>query len=185
MQAHRLALVSFAFMVTLFQSQFDKELKEFTQYKSAISVITGKNHHHHLRTFKKQSKIQSCNEISADHIRSYSKHITDNHTPFVLMKHLESIRAFVRYYRHPYLRPEWITATGINENLLSEQTRSCTIKDMGTITRGHPEKVERNKELVLKRKEDPRKWSIRKLGAHYGISERAVWEIWHRDKDVY
>lgn len=172
-------------MITLFQSKFDKELQEFTQYKLSISSTSGKNHNYHLRLFKKYSKIESCNGITVDHIRTYSEHVLLNNTPFVVMRHMESIRAFVRYYRHPYLRPEWIIATGLNEKLLSEQTRNSIIVNMSTITRGHPEKVERNKEMVLKRKADPRKWSIRNLGKHYGISERAVWEIWHRDKDVY
>ena len=47
------------------------------------------------------------------------------------------------------------------------------------------QKTERNKEMVFKRLSDPVKWSIAKLGDHYKIGKRAVWEILQRDVPVY
>lgn len=43
----------------------------------------------------------------------------------------------------------------------------------------YPPKTERNRELVKKRKQDPRKWSFAKLAEHYGITKQAVHEAYH------
>lgn len=52
-----------------------------------------------------------------------------------------------------------------------------------TMTR--PANTERNKDLVLKRVEDPKKWAFRALGKHFRIDTRAAWEIFQRDLQVY
>lgn len=46
-------------------------------------------------------------------------------------------------------------------------------------------KEERNKELVLKRLEDPKRWTFDALADHYGIGKRAVWEVFQRDWKRY
>ena len=48
-----------------------------------------------------------------------------------------------------------------------------------------PQKIERNKEMVLKRISDPKIWTITKLSEHYRIDLRAVWEILQRDTPIY
>lgn len=44
-----------------------------------------------------------------------------------------------------------------------------------------PPKEERNKDLVLKRVKNPKRWGYRALSAHFHIDTRAVWEIVQRD----
>lgn len=185
MQAHRLALVSFAFMLKLFTTQLEKEIKEFVEYKAGISTTSASNHWYHLRVFKRHSQVDSCQEIKIEHIQAYAQYISDNHTPFTLMKHMETMRGFIRYFRHPYIRPDWINAFGVDEERLAKDLKSFTIKDMTRKSGPGTQKIERNRELVLKRKKDPVKWSFSKLGDHYGMTKRAVWEIWERDKSVY
>ncbi len=47
-------------------------------------------------------------------------------------------------------------------------------------------KEERNKELILKRKKDPKKWTFRKLKDHYGFkSVGTVHELWERHEHKY
>lgn len=46
-------------------------------------------------------------------------------------------------------------------------------------------KIERNKELVLKRLSDPKKWSFGKLGDHYCIGKTVAEEIFKRDEAKY
>ncbi len=48
-----------------------------------------------------------------------------------------------------------------------------------------PAHTERNKDLVLKRVGDPKKWSFRALGKHFRIDTRSAWEIFQRDLTVY
>lgn len=45
--------------------------------------------------------------------------------------------------------------------------------------------IERNKDLVLKRLEDPIKWSYRKLGKHFHLDPKTVHEIFKRDVEKY
>ena len=44
-----------------------------------------------------------------------------------------------------------------------------------------PTKERRNKALISKRKQDPKKWSFRKLAAYYKIDVSTVHRIWARD----
>ncbi len=48
-----------------------------------------------------------------------------------------------------------------------------------------PQKTERNKDLVLKRILEPKKWGYRALGDHFRMDTRAVWEIFQRDHTKY
>ena len=48
-----------------------------------------------------------------------------------------------------------------------------------------PAKKERNKELVLKRLSNPKRWSFRRLGRFFNMDVRAAWDIFQRDKDKY
>lgn len=43
-------------------------------------------------------------------------------------------------------------------------------------------KIERNRELILKRKKDPKKWTFRALAKHYGLKSSTVHEIWEREQ---
>lgn len=47
------------------------------------------------------------------------------------------------------------------------------------------ENIERNKELVIKRLHDPKKWSYGKLGEFYKIHRTTAEEIFLRDKEKY
>lgn len=165
--------------------KIDIEIQHFVTNKEKLSPVGAKQHRYILEEFKRYTKVKSCEEITLDHIRSYSNRLVDRNTFFTNQRHMETLRSFIRFHRHFYIRPEWITAKGINEEAiaLSQIEKEIIIYPMQVLRTNR--KVERNRELVLKRKEDPRKWSIAKLGEHYGITKRAVWEIWHRDKELY
>lgn len=47
------------------------------------------------------------------------------------------------------------------------------------------EKIKRNKELVLRRIEDPKVWSFAKLGEFYNLHKTTVEEIYKRDLKKY
>ena len=53
------------------------------------------------------------------------------------------------------------------------------------MAKGNPPKEERNKELVLKRLRDPKRWTFRALGSFFNLSEASTHEIFHRDKEKY
>ena len=42
--------------------------------------------------------------------------------------------------------------------------------------------LERNKELVLKRKRNPKKWTFRALSEFFRLDVKTVYTIWERDK---
>lgn len=48
-----------------------------------------------------------------------------------------------------------------------------------------PENVGRNKGLVQKRIQDPKKWTFESLGKYYGISREFAYYIFQRDRDKY
>ena len=44
-------------------------------------------------------------------------------------------------------------------------------------------KTDRNKELVQKRKKNPKLWTFRKLGAFFNIDFKTAQEIWERETE--
>jgi len=49
----------------------------------------------------------------------------------------------------------------------------------------YPTKERRNKALISKRKQDPVKWSFRKLAAYYKLDVATVYNIYKRDQHKY
>lgn len=48
-----------------------------------------------------------------------------------------------------------------------------------------PEKELRNREIVAKRWEDPKKWSFQALGVHFNLNKKTAYDVWRRYKDLY
>ena len=46
----------------------------------------------------------------------------------------------------------------------------------------NPAKIDRNKDIVLKRKRNPKKWTFEALGHLYCIDKSTVYLVWKRDR---
>lgn len=171
----------FKFRKTEFQGKINSFIKlQELQYNRASTSSIKRDY---LEKFAKFYSLKNTDDLEALHIMRYSRHVlVTTSSNFQVQQNMKTIRAFIKFIKHPTIQPDWIVETGLRSDLYQltgERSKDILREDM------NKDLQKRNRELVKKRKQDPIKWSFRNLAKFYGISAPSVWEVYHRYESKY
>ena len=145
----------------------DDQINVFMRWCFRIGHQTG-TWRHWLEEFVKTSDLEDVYDVEQEHITQYLSDVSVLYRGDHQLSQAEkAVRSFVRYY--------------IARNRLLSTTQFARLEQM-SITDPKPE---RNRELVLRRYKDPKKWSWGALSIHYGMTREACRDIYSRHLPKY
>lgn len=153
---------------------FLAEIAAFSAHREAINASPDSDV---LADFARHAGKTRSSDVESADVNLYRDHILATRTPYSSMSAMRAIRVFLRYRKslgEPCIDPSLITDSGVPLDMCGR----CDM--MRTMKRTTKPKVERNKELVMKRASNPDVWSWGALGNFFGMERQTAHKAFER-----
>lgn len=139
------------------RKEIDYQIEQFKEHRRYFSTTS--SHIYWLNQFAKITGMEDVNDIKDYDVVGFLDALKDiRGSEFARFQAQAALRIFMAFAKQ----------NGMIKTMAEKKKM------------GRPEKEARNKEMVQKRLKNPTRWTIRKIGAHYGIKESTVFDILER-----
>lgn len=170
MQAHRLALVGFAFMLNLFKEHpIEYQIREFSKSKYGT-----RSHAIFIEEYKRFARIKCISGATYENIEAFRQHKSSTTTVYTTISAIQALRSFIRYHKRlTNIKPQYISDMRVFTPVGEIATIKLMEKKKKKAKMGRP----RDKESIKK---------VRLLKEKGGLSFRAISVAMKKDvKTVY
>lgn len=161
----------------LFRNQLKDQVLDYCKYKATLSSPIDKELLVQFFVLCKKNKRKNISQIVSKDINDFRNKLLAEHTPFMALKAMKELRGLFRYYKNNEvycIHPSCITEIGVTETFTANHD---IIDDMAKSPFNPKPKNVRNRELILRRINDPEKWSWGALGEFYEISKVTAYNV--------
>lgn len=164
--------VGILFMLFFFNryNKIKSQIEVFLKWREKMGM-NSPSYREWILLFAKNTKTTDVLDITRDDILNFLAYVrTIRNGQWPVYQAEKSVRQFIRFY----------SARGKMINTLADYTRLCEHNNVDLISH-----IKRNKEIVQKRLKNPKIWSWRRLGDHFGMHYSTARQIFYRDRIKY
>lgn len=159
------------------KTQLQTQVEEYKNFKAMYSPFMAEVHYEILSRFTKEVKCLSVSQVTADDIDAFHQKICNSTTPYTAIKHMQAIRAFLRFFKHKtHIEPSKVTNKGIS---LPSVVKKRIITPMIEKKVGRPANLALAKKV--QRLKDRERLTFRAVGKALNLDVKSVYRYYKRN----